>query len=54
MITETLTIKRVCKNSVRFDNKESESLKSIYIMNEAVLKLNNPKKIKVTIENIDE
>jgi len=50
MITETLKLEKTCKNSVRFDNKDSKILKSIYITNEGVNKLNDPKKVKVTIE----
>lgn len=50
MITETLTKEKECKHSVRYDNKKSDNLKSIYIMNSAVVKLNNPDKIVVTID----
>lgn len=39
------------KHSVRFDNEDKQSeLKSIYLGNVAVLKIDNPAKVKVTIE----
>ncbi len=47
-----LSVERVCKNSVRFDNKNSDILRSIYIMNDGMLQLKNPKKVRVTITSI--
>ena len=52
LVTEELTLYKVCQNSVRFDNKQSEVLKSIYVPNDSVRKLDEPKKIKVTIEKV--
>ena len=52
LVTEELTLYKVCQNSVRYDNKQSEVLKSIYVPNDSVRKLDEPKKIKVTIEKV--
>ena len=50
---EVLKRYKDCKHSVRYDNSESKILRSIYVPRDAVIKLGNPDKIKVTIEKAD-
>lgn len=46
---------KTCKHSVRYDSCKLDigKLASIYVGNEALVVLGNPKKIKVTIEPVD-
>lgn len=48
-----LTKTKVCKHSVRYDNKDSDVVKAIYIMNEGISQLNQPNNIKIAIESAD-
>lgn len=40
---------KVCKSCVRFENKESDVAKSLYLDNDAFEKLGKPKKISVIV-----
>lgn len=41
------------KHSVRFDNKKSDVVKSIYLINAAFVRLEEPKKITLIIRQTD-
>ena len=45
-----LTLAKVCKHSVRYDNPESKHVNSVYVKNEAVLELGKPNEITITIK----
>lgn len=42
------------KHSVRFDNKDSKVLKSVYLMNAAFKELGEPKAITIVVKREDE
>ena len=40
------------KHSVRFDNKKSDVLKSVYLMNEAYVRLGHPQAINIELSSV--
>lgn len=54
MIEEKVILKLLDKkkHSVRFDNKESDVVKSVYLMNEAFARLGEPQAINVIVSSV--
>ena len=52
-VTTTLEVERKCKSSVRYVTKDKgteKTLITIYVLNDALKKLGNPKEIEVTLK----
>lgn len=51
-VTTELVVEKECKNSIRYstlDKDNEKTLLTIYLLNDAVKALGNPKKIEVTV-----
>lgn len=48
----TLKFTEKKKHSVRFDNKDSDVLKSVYLMNDAFARLGEPRAISIEVSSI--